>query len=79
MNVKIIAPDSRKLMTVEWIDAHTVEGSLVIMPGHSPALLQLIPHKTISFGLVGGAVKSMIITGGILRVERDNVIIVVDE
>jgi len=78
MNVKIIAPDSRKLMTVEWIDAHTLEGSLVIMPGHAPVLLQLTENKTIAFGLMGGAVKSMVITGGLLRVERDGVIIILD-
>ena len=79
MNVKLIAPDSRKLMIVEWIDAHTLDGSRVILSGHAPALWQLEANKTISFGLVGGAVKSMVITGGILRVERESVTVILSE
>lgn len=78
MNITLVSPDSLREFTVEWIDVRTTEGHRIIMHGHAPLIAQLTPQQTISMKLPGGAVKSLLIPGGIMNVNRTEVIIILE-
>ena len=79
MIVKILGPVSRQSLDVEWIDVATTQGSHIIMPGHAPFTVQIAPNTQLALGLLGGATKSIPITNGILHVDRNAAMVILDE
>jgi len=78
MNVTMISPESLKEFTVEWLGIITTEGSRTILPGHAPLIAQLLPERTLSMKLPGGAIKTISVVGGVIHVERDRVVIILE-
>lgn len=79
MNIKILGPTSSKIVKANWIDVTSTTGNYVVLPGHAPCIVQLIPNIPITMGLAGGAVTSIPIVKGILQVNRRNVTVILDE
>lgn len=79
MNVKVLGPTTKKILKAEWIDVKTTTGSFLILPGHEPLTVQLIPNTPVSLGLAGGAISTIPIQQGIFQVNRRDVTIILDE
>lgn len=79
MNVKVLGPTTKKILKAEWIDVKTTVGSFLILPGHEPLTVQLIPNTPVSLGLAGGAISTIPIQQGIFQVNRRDVTIILDE
>lgn len=79
MKVLMSSPDQTREIRVEWIECISTQGSYVIMPGHAPFIAQLAPHQVLSMKLRQGAIKSLVVTGGIMSVARDGVILILEE
>ena len=60
---------------MQWIEAQTQAGSLVIKPGHAPMILMLNFGYDFSFLLEGGEKKVIsLVRPGFLEVTRDSAV-----
>ncbi len=51
MKLIIISPQLKNIYTVQWIEAHSTSGALIIKPNHAPIILSLIAGSDFSFVL----------------------------
>ncbi len=77
MELKIIRPTSSQALKINWLEAETNEGNLVIMPGHTPMVILLAPNKELSLELWDCTRTIMTIAGGILEVTRNAVTLII--
>jgi F0F1-type ATP synthase epsilon subunit len=71
----IVTPQNKLEYVVQWIEAHTQAGSLVIQPGHAPMILMLSFGFDFSFLLENGEKKVISLTRpGFLEVNRDGAV-----
>lgn len=78
MNLTLISPDTVREFTIEWLEVMTTTGNRVILPGHAPLIEQLVPKKSITMKLPGGAFKTIPLESGLLSVTREAVLIVLE-
>lgn len=78
MTLTILAPTSQKVMEVAWIEAQTLQGNYVILPGHAPLTLQLAPYASLVLG-INDATESLTIAHGLLQVDRHKATVILDE
>ncbi len=72
MKLVVVTPQSKHEYVVQWIEAHTSDGSLVIEPGHAPIILMLAPGADFSFLSEADAKKVIpLVRPGFLEVNRD--------
>jgi F-type H+-transporting ATPase subunit epsilon len=77
LDVQLVsAEDDLYIGPAEFISTQTVEGSIGIMPGHTPILAQL-PAGEVKI-VNGGADHKFTIDGGFLTVKDDKVIILAE-
>lgn len=77
MELKIIRPTSSQKLKINWLEAQTAEGNLVVMPGHAPMVALLAPNKELSIELWDCTRTLMTIAGGILEITREAVTLVI--
>ena len=77
MELKIIRPTSSQKLKINWLEAQTNEGNLVIMPGHTPMVVLLAPNKELSIELWDCTRTLMTIAGGILEVTRTAITLII--
>ena len=74
MNLLIVTPYSQETHVVQWVEAHTPQGSIVIQPEHAPLIITLVLHKNLTFLSKTGEVKSIMLNRpGFLEVTRTGV------
>jgi len=74
MNLLIITPQSQETHVVEWVEAHTPQGSIVIQPGHAPLIITLMLGKDLTFLSKTGETKSIMLNrSGFLEVTRSGI------
>ena len=49
MKLVVVSPQSKSEYVVQWIEAHTPEGTLFLKPGHAPIILTLVAGSDFSF------------------------------
>lgn len=75
MKLVIVTPQNKLEYVVQWIEAQTQAGSLVIKPGHAPMILMLSFGFDFSFLLENGEKKVIALTRpGFLEVTRDSAV-----
>lgn len=75
MKLVVVTPQNKHEYVVQWIEAHTSAGSLVIKPGHAPIILMLVPGANFSFLSATDEKKVILLTRpGFLEVNRDNAV-----
>ena len=80
MKLSIITPQSQEHYIVEWIQAHTPQGSIVIKQGHAPIILTLVAHQALSFLIKAGEEKMVMLDRpGFLEVNRTEVIALINQ
>jgi F0F1-type ATP synthase epsilon subunit len=78
INLTLISPDVVREFCIEWIEITTTTGNRVILPGHAPLVEQLVPKKTVTMKLPGGALKTIVLENGIVSITRDAILIVLE-
>ena len=75
MKLVIISPQNRYEYDVEWIEAFTPSGSLIIQQGHVPIILTLVAGLDLSFVLSVTGEKKIVklVRPGFMEVDRMSV------
>ena len=72
MKLVVVSPQHKYEYAVEWIEASTPEGSLMIKPGHAPIIMTLLAGSDFTFLLPTGEKKLIKLTRpGFLEVNRE--------
>ncbi len=77
MELKIIRPTSSQTMKINWLEAQTEQGNLVVLPGHTPMIILLAPNKELSIELWDCTRTQMTIAGGIVHITRTSITLVI--
>lgn len=80
MKLVIVTPQSKYEYDVQWIEAHTSSGSLIIKPGHAPMIVMLIPGFDFSFLLESGDKKIISLQrSGFMEVNRNSAVVLLGQ
>jgi F0F1-type ATP synthase epsilon subunit len=77
MKLQIIRPTRSQELEINWLEAQTTEGNLVIMPEHEPIIVLLAPNKELSIEHWDCTRTIMTIAGGILEVTRNAITLII--
>lgn len=76
--VTFITPTSQKVVSVVWLECQTPTGNLVIQKGHAPLVSLIQPYSEVIFQSDKGEKESLEISGGVLEVQRESALIIID-
>ena len=81
MKLTIVSPQHKHEYTVQWIEAQTPVGSLVIKPDHAPIILSLVAGSDFGFMLADTHEKKIIylMRPGFLEVTRKKVVALIGQ
>jgi F0F1-type ATP synthase epsilon subunit len=80
MKLVVVSPRSRDEYTVQWIEAQTSTGSLVIKPAHTPMIITLVAGADFSFMLSSNEKKVMrLLRPGFLEVTRESALALINQ
>jgi F0F1-type ATP synthase epsilon subunit len=75
MKLTVVSPQHKHEYRVQWIEAQTPVGALVIKPEHAPIILSLVAGSDLSFVLDDHEKKIIrLARPGFLEVTRDSVV-----
>jgi F0F1-type ATP synthase epsilon subunit len=73
VKLTLISPQHKHEYTVQWIEAQTPVGAIVIKPDHAPIILSLVAGSDFSFVLDTDEKKIIrLLRPGFLEVDRDH-------
>jgi len=76
----VISPQSKHEYTVQWIEAHTLTGNVVIKSGHAPIILTLVAGTDFSFLLASDEKKIIrLFRSGFLEVDRTTALALISQ
>ena len=80
MKLTVINPQHKYEYTVQWIEAQTPIGSLVIKPEHAPIILSLVAGSDFSFVLDSNEKKVIrLMRPGFLEMTRNSAVALVGQ
>lgn len=80
MTLHLIAAQSQRTYTVDWLDVTCNQGNMVIQSGHAPIILSLIANSDLIFYLSSGQEKKIYITRpAFLEVKRNEATILFNQ
>ena len=81
MKLVIVSPQHKYEYDVEWIEAFTPSGNLIIQEGHAPIILTLVPGFDLSFLLPTTGEKKIIklTRHGFLEVNRTSALALISQ
>ena len=68
MELTIIGPGHKTVVSIAWLEVNTTIGNFVIQPGHAPTILILDANKAITYCLASGKQESVTIPAGIVEI-----------
>ena len=75
MKLTIISPSQSKIFDVDWIEVQTEKGTFIVQKGHAPTIVTIPENNELTLSLADGSTTVMNITGGILEVKRDSILL----
>jgi len=80
MKLQIISPQHQESYIIEWVEAHTPQGSIIIQSGHAPLIVTLLPNTNLTFLLKNGETRSIRLDrSGFLEIDRTSVTALVNQ
>ena len=80
MKLVVVSPQNKHEYVVQWIEAHTPTGTLVIKPGHAPIILTLIAGSEFSFLLPTDEKKIIrLVRPAFLEVNRESALALISQ
>lgn len=80
MKLTVVSPQNKHEYVVQWIEAQTPAGSLIIKPDHAPIILSLVAGSDFTFVLDTHEKKIIhLIRPGFLEVTRQKVVALIGQ
>lgn len=80
INLTIITPKKQESHVIEWIEANSSYGNLVIQKGHAPLIMTLVANKNMILLLKTGEKRTIYIERtGFLEAHRNTVTIILNQ
>ncbi len=79
MKLTILRPYEKEVHSVAWLEVNTNIGNFVLQKGHAPMMLMLAKDKPLSYCLDNGQQISTPISGGILKIDREQATILLEK
>lgn len=79
MKLTLIKPYDKQELLIQWLEVNTDVGNFVLQKGHAPMILVLKENQPITYALANGNQTSEKIAGGILKIDRQRVIILLNK
>lgn len=79
MKLTILKPYDKEVYSVAWLEVNTNVGNFVLQNGHAPMILMLAKDKPLSYCLDNGQEVSTTISGGILKIDRQQATILLEK
>jgi F0F1-type ATP synthase epsilon subunit len=79
MKLTILKPYDKEVHSVAWLEVNTNVGNFVLQKGHAPMILMLAKDRQLSYCLDNGQQINTTISGGILKIDREQVTIVLEK
>lgn len=80
MKLTVVSPQHTHEYLVQWIEAQTPVGALVIKPGHAPIILSLVAGSELSFVLDNDEKKMLrLARPGFLEVTRTSAMVLIGQ
>jgi F0F1-type ATP synthase epsilon subunit len=76
IELTIATVTSHKKFTIEWLEAETSNGTLMILPGHAPLACALKKNSSVRFGLNSGTIETVTINEALMQVDRHTITII---
>ena len=77
--LQIIRPKSEEKYEIEWLEASSPTGDFVVSSGHSPLISILKERSKVNYKKVGNKESSSFdVYGGILKVENNIAVVIID-
>jgi F0F1-type ATP synthase epsilon subunit len=70
MQLTITSPEEQHLLKAAWFEIDTPVGNFVILAGHTPTILTLLPKSTITIRLKSGKQEIIKAKSGIVHITR---------
>lgn len=78
LELEIIKPTESKKLQVEWIEVEGVNGNFIVGPNHIPLISLLAAKGKISYQLPDGKKVSFDVSGGLIKVENNKALILLN-
>ena len=80
MKLLIISPHHHETHIIEWLEAHTPQGSIIIQPGHAPLIVTLVAHQNLTFLLKTGEISRILLDQpGFLEINRTTITALINQ
>ena len=79
MELMIVRPTSSQTMKINWLEAQTDYGNVVILPGHAPTIILLTQSKEVTIELWDCNRILMTVVSGILQVTRTSITLLITQ
>jgi F0F1-type ATP synthase epsilon subunit len=79
MLLTILSAKEKKVLSIAWIEVETASGNFVIQQQHIPTVLAVLAHQPITICLANGKQESFISPGGILEIQRNTALLLLNE
>lgn len=73
MQLHISSPTERRDEQIAWIEFDTPKGNFVILAGHAPMILTLLPLSSVLFRLKSGKEETKKIIQGVVHITRSTI------
>jgi len=70
MELTIISPTTKKIISVAWFEIDTTIGNFVIQQGHAPTVLIFAQQTIATVCLKSGKQETITIPGGVVEITR---------
>ncbi len=78
MKLIINTPDYRSTFSIAWLEINTPTGNYVVQRGHVPTIMNLTTKQPLTFRLKSGKRESIMVHQGIISIDREQAIIVMN-
>ena len=75
----MLSPKEKKAFPIAWIEVETAAGNFVIQQEHVPTILVVLAHQPITVCLSSGKIETFSSLGGILEIQRESALLLLNE
>jgi F0F1-type ATP synthase epsilon subunit len=78
MQLVMVTPNKKEIITIAWIELNTPSGNYVIQPGHAPTILALSKEQPLIYCLKNGKQEIVMVNQGVAQITRNQVTVLLN-
>lgn len=75
MQLHIASPSEKFETMIAWVELTTESGSMIVLPGHAPMIVSLVPLSSLYYRLRSGKEETKKVAHGIAHITRSSITI----